>query len=69
MDLLQTVRKEGSRGGRADFKWEDVRQDTHRENYLGHSVMARKSTTSQIYALTLELTVYSRGQMAEGQRS
>jgi hypothetical protein len=42
MDLLQTVRKEGSRGGRADFKWDDVKQDTHRENYLGHSVMARK---------------------------
>jgi hypothetical protein len=30
-------------GGRADFKWEDVKQDQHRENYLGHSVMARTS--------------------------
>ncbi|KAF1965886.1 hypothetical protein BU23DRAFT_337211 [Bimuria novae-zelandiae CBS 107.79] len=40
MDLVQTVRKEGSRGGRADFKWEDVKQDTQRENYLGHSLMA-----------------------------
>ncbi|CAI6333641.1 unnamed protein product [Periconia digitata] len=40
MDLLQTVRKEGSRGGRAEFKWEDVKQDTQRENYLGHSLMA-----------------------------
>ncbi|KAA8620181.1 acetamidase [Pyrenophora tritici-repentis] len=40
MDLVQTVRKEGSRGGRADFKWEDVKNDAHRENYLGHSLMA-----------------------------
>ncbi|KAF2233109.1 hypothetical protein EV356DRAFT_533990 [Viridothelium virens] len=40
MDLLQTVRKEGSRGGRANFKWEDVKNDQHRENYLGHSLMA-----------------------------
>ncbi|KAF2454383.1 kinase phosphorylation protein-domain-containing protein [Lineolata rhizophorae] len=40
MDLLQTVRKEGSRGGRADFKWDDVKDDKHRENYLGHSLMA-----------------------------
>ncbi|TLD31734.1 hypothetical protein E2P81_ATG07224 [Venturia nashicola] len=40
MDLLQTVRKEGSRGGRADFKWEDVKNDAQRENYLGHSLMA-----------------------------
>ncbi|KAF2710988.1 hypothetical protein K504DRAFT_361490, partial [Pleomassaria siparia CBS 279.74] len=40
MDLLQTVRKEGSRGGRADFKWEDVKADSQRENYLGHSLMA-----------------------------
>ncbi|EON61534.1 hypothetical protein W97_00749 [Coniosporium apollinis CBS 100218] len=40
MDLLQSVRKEGSRGGRTDFKWEDVKADQHRENYLGHSLMA-----------------------------
>ncbi|KAH6642497.1 kinase phosphorylation protein-domain-containing protein [Boeremia exigua] len=40
MDLLQTVRKEGSRGGRAEFKWEDVKNDAQRENYLGHSIMA-----------------------------
>ncbi|QIX02502.1 hypothetical protein AMS68_008019 [Peltaster fructicola] len=39
MDLLQTVRKEGSRGG-VDFKWDDVRSSQHRENYLGHSLMA-----------------------------
>ncbi|KAI9832541.1 MAG: hypothetical protein M1819_004331 [Sarea resinae] len=40
MDLLAGVRKEGSRGGRAEFKWEDVQADQHRENYLGHSLMA-----------------------------
>ncbi|KAJ9603371.1 hypothetical protein H2200_012149 [Cladophialophora chaetospira] len=40
MDLLATVRKEGSRGGRGDFKWSDVQTSSHRENYLGHSLMA-----------------------------
>ncbi|MCJ1299632.1 hypothetical protein MMC08_002424 [Hypocenomyce scalaris] len=40
MDLVAGVRKEGSRGGRASFKWEDVKDDQHRENYLGHSLMA-----------------------------
>jgi hypothetical protein len=39
MDLLQSVRKEGSRGG-VDFKWENVKSDAQRENYLGHSLMA-----------------------------
>jgi hypothetical protein len=27
-------------GGRAEFKWEDVKGDAQRENYLGHSLMA-----------------------------
>jgi len=40
MDLLQTVRKEGSRGGRGDFNWSDVANSAHRENYLAHSIMA-----------------------------
>ncbi|KAL6719682.1 hypothetical protein ACLMJK_001603 [Lecanora helva] len=40
MDLVAGVHKEGSRGGRGDFKWEDVRDSQHRENYLGHSLMA-----------------------------
>ncbi|KAJ1503381.1 hypothetical protein HMI54_007902 [Coelomomyces lativittatus] len=30
----------GTRGGRDQFKWSDVKADKHRENYLGHSVMA-----------------------------
>ncbi|KAJ6159133.1 hypothetical protein N7485_011959 [Penicillium canescens] len=40
MDLVAGVRKEGSRGGRNEFKWSDVKDSAHRENYLGHSVMA-----------------------------
>ena len=47
MDLVAGVRKEGSRGGRGDFKWEDVRDSQHRENYLGHSLMARMSPALQ----------------------
>jgi Multiple myeloma tumor-associated len=39
MDLLSSIRKEGSRGG-VDFKWSDVETSQHRENYLGHSLMA-----------------------------
>jgi hypothetical protein len=27
-------------GGRGEFKWSDVKDSTHRENYLGHSLMA-----------------------------
>ncbi|XP_031504210.1 uncharacterized protein LOC116266893 [Nymphaea colorata] len=30
----------GVRGGRDQFKWDDVKADKHRENYLGHSVKA-----------------------------
>lgn len=40
MDLLATVRKEGSRGGQGDFKWSDVQASSRREHYLGHSLMA-----------------------------
>ncbi|RMZ91027.1 hypothetical protein DV736_g1724, partial [Chaetothyriales sp. CBS 134916] len=40
MDLLATVRKEGSRGGTGDFKWSDVQSSSHREQYLGHSLHA-----------------------------
>jgi len=39
MDLLQSVRKEGSRGG-VNFSWDDVKNSQHRENYLGHSLKA-----------------------------
>ncbi|OKL63105.1 hypothetical protein UA08_01396 [Talaromyces atroroseus] len=40
MDLVAGIRKEGSRGGRDSFKWSDVKESSHRENYLGHSLMA-----------------------------
>ncbi|EFY91781.1 hypothetical protein MAC_02066 [Metarhizium acridum CQMa 102] len=39
MDLLNTIRKTGSRGG-ANFSWDEVANSSHRENYLGHSLKA-----------------------------
>lgn len=39
MDLVNTVRKSGSRGG-VNFSWDDVATSAHRENYLGHSLKA-----------------------------
>ncbi|KAL2025103.1 hypothetical protein VTK56DRAFT_105 [Thermocarpiscus australiensis] len=39
MDLLSTVRKQGSRGG-VNFSWDDVATSAYRENYLGHSLKA-----------------------------
>lgn len=44
----QWISADRSSGGRDAFKWEDVKDDQHRENYLGHSLMARK------VSLTLE---------------
>ena len=32
----------GSRGGRDQFDWDQVREDKHRENYIGHAVLAPK---------------------------
>ena len=39
MDLLSSIRKFGSRGG-VNFSWDEVSTSAHRENYLGHSLMA-----------------------------
>eukprot|EP00871_Galdieria_phlegrea_P000853 jgi/Galph1/1769/GphlegSOOS_G436.1 len=35
-----TGRREGNRGGRDQFSWEQVKEDKYRENYLGHSLHA-----------------------------
>ncbi|EKG21064.1 hypothetical protein MPH_01608 [Macrophomina phaseolina MS6] len=43
MDLVQSVRKEGSRGSQAigdNVDVEGIRSSNHRENYLGHSILA-----------------------------
>ena len=37
---FQYLRTGGTRGGQDQFKWDDVKSDKHRENYLGHSVLA-----------------------------
>ncbi|TKA65529.1 hypothetical protein B0A55_10780 [Friedmanniomyces simplex] len=39
MDLVQILHKAGSRGG-VNFTWSSVKDSPHRENYLGHSLMA-----------------------------
>ena len=44
-------------GGRADFKWSDVQSDQHRENYLGHSLMARRFLLRYVYIRSLDLNV------------
>ncbi|KAF3907128.1 hypothetical protein ABW21_db0204655 [Orbilia brochopaga] len=40
MDLLKGPIREGSRGGRGEFKWSDVKDSKDREYYLGVSVKA-----------------------------
>ena len=44
---LLTGRRGGTRGGAAEFSWDAVREDRHRENYLGHSVAAPKGRWQQ----------------------
>ncbi|EPS41076.1 hypothetical protein H072_5017 [Dactylellina haptotyla CBS 200.50] len=57
MDLLKGPIREGSRGGRAEFKWSDVKDSKDREYYLGVSVKAPTGRWQQ----NRDIQWYSRG--------
>jgi hypothetical protein len=43
----------GTRGGQDQFKWDDVKLDKHRENYLGHSVLVWVLSAHVYYILSI----------------
>ncbi|WFD44649.1 hypothetical protein MPSI1_003319 [Malassezia psittaci] len=45
--MYESSRRGGTRGGQADFSWDAVKEDKHRENYLGNSVAAPKGRWQQ----------------------
>ena len=38
--MFGSSRRGGTRGGQAEFSWEQVKSDSQREKYLGHSLHA-----------------------------
>jgi hypothetical protein len=46
----------GNRGGHDRFRWDQVKEDKHRENYLGHSLKVR-SPVCLYFSLSLSLSL------------